>query len=406
MGINTIAKKILGKKGTQNLVLCKKSLRLIKSMLIGTKNRIEIKQTDGYQSYYVKGKNVFFGYYDLKSYNSSGDKLIGHMVNKKANPTVDPAKIVFFNIGNNCPHVVGETRAWCWQQGARLRWHPTEADVILFNDYDNNQYVLRKVDIKSGRSEIIGSAVYDVDNEFRYAVTLNFSRLQSLRPGYGYLNMTDPNEKIKAPSNDGVYLVDIKSGAKELIYSLNELAKTVDDDGYHYINHISIAPNGKNFIFFHLWTNGESWKMRLYASDIIGTRLTRVTDGIVVSHYCWMDNENLIITTTSGKYLYININSCAQSKIEESHLNRDGHPNKFGNGFISDTYPLKNQLQKVFYCGLDGTGYREIASVFADPFKYGEHRCDLHPRVEHDGRITIDTTAIGGVRSILAFEID
>ncbi len=407
MKIKRMAMQVLGKKGVQKAVYCKKILCLFKSILNGNKNRIEVNGTTHYRLYHMKGKHIFFGYYDLKSCNGSGQKLIAHMVDKAANPAVDPAKIVWFDCESNDPqpHVVGETKAWCWQQGARLRWHPLEPDAILFNDVSDNRYVLRKVDISSGRSETIGCGVYDIDREMKFGVTLNFSRLQRLRPGYGYPNIPDSTAGIKAPNDDGVFLVNMKSGEKKLLYSLSRLAETVDDDGFHYINHLSIAPDGRNFIFFHLWMQGSTRKMRLYISDMMGTRLKRLTDDIVVSHYCWIDPEHLLITTTTGEYLRMNTNSGERQRIVGNHLNRDGHPNLFRNGFISDTYPLKNELQKVFFSHLDGTGYREIASVFSDPLKFGEHRCDLHPRVEQDRRITIDTTAVDGVRSIMTIEL-
>lgn len=408
MKVKNIAMQMLGEKGVQRAVYCKKLLCLVKSALNGNRNRIDVSGAGKYRLYHIKGKNVFFGYYDLKACNSSGKKLIAHVVDKSANPVVDAAKIVWFDCEgtDTRPHMVGETKAWCWQQGARLRWHPVEKDTILFNDFVDHQYVLRKVNINSGLSEIIGCAVYDIDGEMKYGVTLNFSRLQRLRPGYGYLNISDSTEGEKAPNDDSAFLVDMQSGKKNLLYSLSQLAKDVDDDGSHYINHLSIAPDGQHFIFFHLWTFGAKWKRRLYVSDMMGTNLKRLTDDIVVSHYCWMDNENLLITTTAGAYLCVNINSGKRQQVEEKHLIRDGHPNKFRDGFVSDTYPLDNQLQKVFCCRLDGTGYREIANVFSYPLKFGEHRCDLHPRVETNQRITIDTTAIGGVRSIMSIEVE
>lgn len=406
MRINKLVKKVLGEKGIQTAVHWKKMLCLVRATMNGSKDIITIKDTNNYQLYHIDGKNVFFGYYDLKSFNRSGNKLIAHIVDKAADPAVDPAQIAWFEPGDTSPRIIGETKAWCWQQGARLRWHPVEPDVVLYNDFVDDQYVLRKTDVYSGKSEIIGCGVYDIDSDMKYGVTLNFSRLQCLRPGYGYLNIPDPYENIKAPVDDGVFLVDMKSGVKKLLYSLSELAETVNGDGYHYINHLSIAPNGQSFIFFHIWTQEQGWKMKLYASDILGTELRILTENDVVSHYCWVDNENLIITMTSGEYFHLNINSGRRRKIEGEHLNRDGHPSKYREGFITDTYPLKNQMQQVFYCNFDGTGYHELARVFSNPLKYGEHRCDLHPRVESDGRITVDTTAIGGVRSILEFNIN
>ena len=405
MKIRSVVKRILGDKGLETAVNIKKKLAYCSAMIHGKNEQIVIHDATNSFVYHIKDKNVFFGYYDLKSYNRVGDKLIAHIVDKDANPVNNPAEIAWFEPGNGTPHIVGQTRAWCWQQGARLRWHPTEPDCILYNDFKDDRYVLVKTNVIDNKTEIIGTALYDVDTSFMFGLTLNYSRLQRMRAGYGYLILEDPHMGQKAPVNDGVFRVNMQTGEKKLLYSLKDLAKGVEDDGFHYINHLSFSPDGQHFIFFHIWTQSDGWKMRLYVSNITGTQLKRLTDNIIMSHYCWTDNDNLIVTTNEGEYLHLNIQNGCQHKIKEEHLIRDGHPSRYHDGFISDTYPLKDHTQRVFYCNMDGTGYREIASVFSDPTKYGEHRCDLHPRVEADGRITIDTTAVGGVRSMVAFDI-
>lgn len=405
MDIKDGIKKACGDRGIETAVKFKKVYIYINSVLHKRVNKIRICNGTPYTLYHIRNCNVFFGYYDLKSYNHSGDKLLAHVVGKYALPTKDEAEIVWFEVGNTEPHLISTTHTWCWQQGSRLRWNPLDENKVLFNDFINNNYVLREVDILNGNSRVVCDAVYDLDPSMTYGVTLNFSRLQGLRPGYGYLNKVDEHESEAAPADDGVYLVNIKSGEKKLVYSLKNLAKNVDINGMHYINHISIAPDGKHFTFFHLWTTEQGWDMRFYCSDIECTHLRQLTNNIIVSHYCWIDNENMIITTKSGEYYEISVTSGICSQITGKYLCRDGHPNKFKDGFISDTYPLSNSMQNVFYSKTDGTGYVELANVFSDPFKYGEIRCDLHPRVETDGRITIDTTVINGLRSILAFKV-
>ncbi|MBP3664859.1 MAG: hypothetical protein J6J03_06840, partial [Tyzzerella sp.] len=346
--------------------------------------------------------------YDLCQYIPRGDKILAHVVKQNASPQIDDAMIVWFDAENGEMHEIEKTGAWCWQQGSRLRWHPKEQDTILFNDLDHGEYVTKKVNLINGIAERVSRALYDVDTEFKYGLALNFSRLQRLRPGYGYSRIGEKNADIAAPADDGVFRVDMHSGDEVLLFSLKDLAKDVSAEGFHYINHLSISPSGKRFTFFHLWTLGakQSWKMRFYVANADGSGLTLLDDEYIISHYCWVNDRQMIVTDTKGKYIWIDTVSGEKKVIVSEHLNKDGHPSWMNRGFLTDTYPQgKKSMQHVFRMNESGSEYLGILKVFSDPRRYGEKRCDLHPRVTSDGKVTIDTTALGGVRSILAFKL-
>ena len=85
---------------------------------------------------------------------------------------------------------------------------------------------------------------------------MNFSRLQRLRPGYGYKIVPDYSENIKVPHEDGIFLYSFNNREQELLVSLIEISKVEPDktmeNAEHYFNHISFSPYSNDFIFFHL----------------------------------------------------------------------------------------------------------------------------------------------------------
>lgn len=408
MSIKNTVKRLLGDKASESLIRVKKNILRAKFGITGAAGRIAFADGRAYRLYHQENKNVFFGYYDLQQYNPAGDKLLAHVTDKNAEPAKHPASLVWIDSASGEFHEFAKTKTWCHQQGARLRWHPAEADTVLYNDLEDGKYVLKKTSILTGEAKVISRAVCDVDARFENGLSLNFSRLQKLRPGYGYSLIPDENAALTAPEKDGVFHVDMRTGEEKLLFSLAELAKDVEEPVYHYINHICICPSGERFTFFHLWTKGakQPWKMRFYAANMDGTGLKLLEEEKIISHYCWLDDERMVATNSLGQYVIYRVTTGEKQLIESEHLNRDGHPSPIPGGIITDTYPgRKTSMQHVFRTGLDGTGYEEILQVFSDPRKYGECRCDLHPRAAADGKITIDTTAAGGVRSVLAFEL-
>lgn len=408
MHVKNLIKKILTKKSVERLKKIKRYPRWIYFHINGSFKSLSFCETRQYTVYHIKNKNIFFGYYDLQQYDRNLEKILAHVVDRNANTAQDSASLVWFKTGDCTPHEITQTHAWCWQQGARLRWHPIEENTILYNDFEDGKYVAKQCRLDGTEMKIVSRALYDVDDKFEYGLGLNFARLQRLRPGYGYDAEIDWTKYEAAPINDGVFLINLKSGEEKLLFSLRDLANELNLEYQHYINHISIAPSGKRFTFFHLWTKGveEPWFMRFYVSNIDGTGLKCLEEEICISHYAWIDDKKMLATGTNGTYIVYNTISGERTILDSEYLQKDGHPSALINGFLSDTYPQKNSMQSVFRIDYDGSHYKEILRVFSDPCRFGEYRCDLHPRVTNTGKVIIDTTFLGEVRSMVAFDLN
>lgn len=361
----------------------------------------------------ITSHHVFFGYYDLSQMDNDEKKLLVHIANQKSNPQCDPIKICTYNLVEKKYEIITQSFAWSWQQGCRLRWNPVDSSQIMFNNCVDGKYVCEIWDTnKKCRVREIPIALYDIDSNLAYGYGVNFSRLQRLRPGYGYSSLPDSTKGQRIPLNDGIFRYDFRKDEVKLIISYERLCEDFSDNLYeHYINHISVSPDGSRFMFFHLWSLGDvnKWKMRLYVSDQEGKELKLLEETDVISHYTWKDNKTILTTKINNDsketcYYQYEIENGRKLSVKESHLYLDGHPTylKDGKAFISDTYPQPDNFQHLFCIDTESDRYYPILDIYHDPRMYGEKRCDLHPRVSKSNNyITIDTTYKGGSRSVV-----
>lgn len=419
MPLSTFGRKVFGDEKADKIYAYLKFFRA-KFNNLKSLHYSEIIDKESIKVFEIPKHHVFFGYYDIQQLNLKEDKMLVHVVPKRS--TIDrnkkEAEIGYFNVKSGEYFALTNTRTWCWQQGARLRWHPINDNYILFNDMFDFKYITIIWDVVNNcYIGQIDTALYDIDRQFSYGLSLNFSRLQRLRPGYGYDLLPDVTIIDHAPENDGVFLVDLQKNESRLIIKLRDLALDVDKsmEHQHYINHLSFAPDGNNFIFFHVWRirGTKKWATRLYVAETLEANLKLLESNDVVSHYAWKNNEELLVTClTKNKeqyYAEYNIISGRKRIVNQKILSKDGHPSFTPNSsvFISDTYPQKNEKQVLFVHNIIENRNYAIVELFSDPRYYGERRCDLHPRISSSGRfITIDSTFQDGLRKTVLVETD
>lgn len=358
-------------------------------------------------------KHVFFGYYDIPQLNSFENKALVHVIPKSADTKRDFAEIGWYDLNSLSYKKLGTTKAWSWQQGSRLRWWPMDEDYIAYNDVVENEYVCKKINILSGDiSRVYCRALYDIDPTGTYGLSLNFSRLQRLRPGYGYSYLPDDTAEQNVPSKDGIFYVDLVKNKSFLLISLERLADECKhgDALQHYINHISISPDGEKFMFFHIWTLGSStrWKTRLCVASKDGKEFTVLEATDQVSHYDWIDNSHILVTgyTPERKQIYsvYDVDNNSKQILDFSFLNKDGHPSvlRDKNIFVTDTYPKDHDMQMLFECNIKSRSSRSLLNIYSTPLMYEEKRCDLHPRIsESESIITIDSTFKDNIRKVI-----
>ena len=347
----------------------------------------------------------FFGYYDKSPWDAS-DRYMLCLRAKDTWSDVSPkekADIILIDTGlpeddKNRVRKIAETSAWNVQQSCMLQWlGPDFSSRILFNDYRDGRYVSVVKDIKSGEERVIPAPVYTVSADGKTALTLDFSRLYNLRPGYGYYNVSEETKGVALPDATAVWKIDLTTGGIQSLLTYKDFAtfqprsEMQEAGSVHKVNHLMLSPSGERCMVLYRWFVGERKYTRLVTFDTAdGKNMYVLSDDDMVSHCFWKDDEHILAFENKkdggpGYYLM-------KDKTQEySHcwpqLSNDGHPSYSPDRslIVTDTYPDRARIAEVKL--MDGdekkTDVKVIARVFA-PFKYdNDTRCDLHPRWNH-----------------------
>ena len=238
------------------------------------------------------------------------------------------------------------------------------------------------------------------------AGTLDYERVNRLRPGYGYIALPESNPEDPAPADRGIYWMDLATGENKLILSLEWAAGHRPDGrfqgGEHWFNHLQFNPSGTRFVFLHRWRKPDSkgWQTRLYTAAPDGSDVRLLSDAGMVSHFDWRDDRTILAWTRTpdrGTHFYlIDDRTGAHTVVGEGVLPRDGHctysPDR--KWILTDTYPDRAHMQTlILYRVTDGMRF-DVGRFYQPPaLHHKPYRCDLHPRWNRDGTlICIDST--------------
>jgi len=368
-------------------------------------------------------KHHWFAYYDKLQFDPSGRYLLGMEVDfEHRSPKPDDViKIGMVDLEDGDKWIeLGETHAWCWQQGCMLQWRPGSKTEILWNDRQDDHFVCHILDVKSRAKRTVPHPIYSVAPDGRTAVSPDFRRINDMRPGYGYTGLADPHGEKLAPADSGIFRLDLNTGRQELIVSLAEIAKIPFPKGdlsekKHYFNHLLVNPDGTRFEFLHRWLprGKHDCRTRMLTAAMDGSDVRVVDHSGCTSHFIWRDPEHILAWSwnTSRRGGFCLFEDKPGGKVEivgGDKMYRDGHVTYLpGNEWIvNDSYPDKNRLQTVFLYHV-ATGKIVLLGRFHSPPEYtGEWRVDTHPRHSPDGRsIVIDSPHTGEGRQMHLIDI-
>lgn len=358
-------------------------------------------------------KHHWFGYYDKLQFSHDNRYVLGMEVGfEHRSPTpADTIRIGMVDLRDNDRWIdLGETRAWCWQQGCMLQWLPGSKDEVIFNDREDGHFVSHILNVKSGKRRTLPHPIYAISPDSKWAVHPDFSRLEYTRPGYGYAGVPDKYKDQLAPEKAGIWKMNLESGKTDLLLSFAEVAripyKISDWTGFtHRFNHLLYSPDGSRFIFLHR-RNGPSSQpggiTRMFTANADGKDLYVLDPYGDTSHFIWRDNQTIAAWATHpshGHKFYLYRDKTEQVEVlAPDVMTVNGHLTYLpGNKWIlNDTYPDKQRLQHPYLYNVS-TGKRFPLGHFHSPPEYtGEWRCDNHPRSSRDGRLVCIDSPHGG----------
>lgn len=363
---------------------------------------VQVSPKDSFEYYY--------GYYDKSPWDITDRYMICIKV-KQAYKSVAPKEpglvgVIDTQDGNRFIEI-GTTRSWNVQQSCMAQWMgPDFGTKIIYNDFRDGKYCSVIYNWTEKREEtVLPIPVYDVARDGSFALSLDFSRLHRMRPGYGYSNLPDVTKGELCPDAPCIWKMDIPSGEVTELFKYTDMASFEPDEtmagAEHKVNHLMISPNGKRFMVLHRWFQKGRKHTRLVTINVDKTEMYNLSDDVFVSHSYWKNDQEILSflrKKETGNHYYLMRDQTQEYKMYWPELNTDGHCSYSPDGtrIITDTYPNRKRIASVYLCTEADNRARRIARVSA-PFRYdNDCRCDLHPRWNHAGtKVCIDSVHDG-----------
>ncbi len=371
-------------------------------------------------------KYHWFGYYDKLQFDPTSRYVLGNEVDfEHRSPKADDRiriGLIDLHDGDRWTEI-GESLAWNWQQGCMLQWLPGSSTEVIWNDRQNDKFISRILNVKTGKSRTLPEPIYAISPDATTAVLPDFKRLNATRPGYGYAGLPDPYAAQAAPKDSGIRQINLKTGKTHMLVSLAEIAevpykkdvKYFNDPAKskHWFNHLLYNKDGSRFLFLHRWrqraddggteNTRRPFSTRMFTCNSDGSDLYVVDHYGQTSHFIWRDSQHICAWAwhpSHGEKFYLFRDRSEEVEVVGPDvMTVNGHNTYLpGNEWIlNDTYPDSNRLQHPYLYQV-ATGHRVPLGHFHSPPQYtGEWRCDTHPRFSPDGqKVVIDSPHEGG----------
>jgi len=364
----------------------------------------------------------WFGYYEMPCFDAVGQRVLhlGASFEDRPPRPEDTALIGLTDLARDTMVPLARTWAFNWQQGSMLYWHPQAPDrVVLYNDRVGNVFRTMLLDVETMQTRDLGPAHSDVGRLGQLALTLNYARIAATRPGYGYAGPPDPWADLPYPEEDGVGLLDLSTGRWRLSVSLRQVSAdlAVDYDlggAKLWFNHTLLNPSETRYAFLARWRprGSQAWRTVMYTATPDGSELRRVPGEGMVSHFCWRDDEHLLVWTSiegRGAHFYlVNVNTDAYALVAPDQLLVDGHCSYSHDGryILTDTYPDPTDRKRTLMVYDTIHDQVTVLGRFLAPEAFdGEIRCDLHPRWSRDDRQVCFDSVHEGHRRVYVMDV-
>jgi len=182
----------------------------------------------------------------------------------------DPADVCVIDTENGYAlRVVDRSLGWNPQQGTMFYWNPAHPETqFFFNDRDPKTgkifTVLFDLSADGGRGKRVREYRFDdtpvanggVAQNGGYFTAINYARMARLRPVTGYADARDWTTEVAAPTDDGIFRVDVATGKKSLIVSFAQLRDALEGivptirERHLFINHTLHNRNNDRIYFY------------------------------------------------------------------------------------------------------------------------------------------------------------
>lgn len=342
----------------------------------------------------------FFGYYGINAWDRS---LRYHLAletdfHKRRPKAGDSAAVGLVNRQTHVFEQYAETSAFNLQQGSMMHWIDAGfGEEFTFNDWEYGELVSRAINPKTRETRTIQGAVAAVSPTQPVAIGLNFARMAHCRAVVGYANHIDPDSLHNTPEDDGLFLLDLKTGESRLVLSIAEVIRASQCGKVQgrraWFNHVLFNADGSRILFFcrvkrdGLFTS--LWTVNPDGSDL----KCQIPFRRWISHFAWRDSQHILISCNlmgDGGFLEFTDGKQDFRTFGEGILPRDGHAcfSPDGRWLICDYRRGKgsDRMAGLMLYNVNDGRKISLGEFRSDKQFSGDIRCDLHPRWSPDGK--------------------
>jgi hypothetical protein len=329
----------------------------------------------------------------------------------------------------NRVRVVDRTCGWNPQQGTMFYWNPEAPETqFFFNDRDPGTGKVFTVlfDLAAGPGgRRVREYRYDdtpvgnggVAQAGGYFTAINYARMARLRPVTGYPGAWDWTRGVAAPEDDGLFRVDVKTGAKTLIVSFARLKEALRgtvarlDERHLFINH-TLHNRAGDRIYFYCRADFEG-----DPQDRVNTPFTVRPDGseltrheiFIGGHPEWDEGDRIIGSAAGRQVIY----DVAQRKIVGSLGGKETFPNPGGDIALApdgrwfvNSHRAGEHNHYTFLERATGRVWRGPPIRFG-PWRSGDLRLDPAPAWNRTGdAIVVPGLADDGTRQMFVIAVE
>ncbi|MBN1877851.1 MAG: hypothetical protein JXA33_26760 [Anaerolineae bacterium] len=384
--------------------------------------------------------NYTFGYYDRCAWDAGNQyHLALHIPQQTRLPAPgELAGVGYVTREERCFHKIGETSAWCHQQGAMTLWLRHRPHTFIYNDFveDGSAWkpIARIYSLDKGDVGHYDVPIYAISSDGRWGATLNFGRIP--RRGYSYALAPLPAEhSVPDLDNDGLFIVDMHTKETRLIASYRQLIARhpfsydlVRDNGeyvYMWLNHtIFNCDAGRVMVLFRYSPaidQPKPWRTFMYTMRLDGSDLRCSLSDLywrgAISHQIWGRTPGEILVDANwgshehgSEYIVFDETHYPfQAQRISRGMGPAGHLNFSPDGewLVADTYPDREGIQRLALVDVSTGDWVELGRFrHQTPGAVGDIRCDLHPRWSADGTLLTVDTIHEGERKIYLLDME
>lgn len=367
--------------------------------------------------------NHFFGYYGINPWDRTERYHLALETDfhdrRPCRNDIAKVGLVDSQTGAFLPYA--QTSAFNLQQGAMLSWIDAGyGDEFTFNFIEEDGSLVSKaINAQTHAERTIEGAISAVSTAKPIAASLNYIRNFKCRKVVGYDIGQNESDIDWYPNDEGIGIIDLKTGKKKLILSVRDVVEANPMPqtklGPAWLDHVVFNPSGTHLFFMcRIKMPDRRFLSSVWTAAVDGAELRCHVDyRYHSSHFDWRDDDRILLSSQvlgPMRFVEFNRHGGEIQPFGGDVLPKDGHacysPDR--RWILSDcgSETGGERRAKELFLYHVASGRKISLGTFGFDAKFvNDIRCDLHPRWNRAGTIVTFDSVHRGDRQIYLADV-